>query len=97
MDADERTRILDKLEAVGLDDEERAFLETELDHPRDPAELAAGAKTPESAKQIYAVSIMAVDVDSEAERNYLRKLAGRLGLSEKQRAEVHDLLEEPLF
>jgi uncharacterized membrane protein YebE (DUF533 family) len=46
----------------------------------------------ETARRIYAVSLLAVTVDTEAERAYLRTLAERLGLSAEERAAIHQEL-----
>ena len=37
-------------------------------------------KSPEMAEQVYAASVLAVEVDSDAERNYLQRLAAALKL-----------------
>ena len=86
IDAEERARILDHL--GDLDAEERAFVEAELDKPVDLHGLAAD--TGEQMKaQVYAMSLMAVRVDTQKEANYLDGLAAALGLSDATRAAVH--------
>ena len=76
----ERHAILEKITASGLGAEERAFIEKELSNPLDLRSLVAQVKTPEMAEQVYAASLLALEVDSDAERNYLQRLASALNL-----------------
>jgi uncharacterized membrane protein YebE (DUF533 family) len=80
VDDAERQAILGKVAASGLGAEERSFVEQELAHPLDLRALAVQVKSPEMAEQVYAASILALEVDSEAERNYLQRLASALKL-----------------
>jgi uncharacterized membrane protein YebE (DUF533 family) len=75
-----RGRITSHLERAGLSDEERVFLRAEFDAPRPFAEIAAAATSREDAEQIYAVSLLAVEVDTDAERAYLEELRRALGI-----------------
>ncbi len=86
IDAEERTRILEHLGDV--DEEERAFVEAELARPVDLHGLAMD--TGEAMKaQVYAMSLMAVRVDTAKEASYLDGLAAALGLSDATREAVH--------
>ncbi len=76
----ERQTILDKITASGLGAEERDFIEQELTKPLDLRSLVAQVKSPELAEQVYAASVLALEVDSDAERNYLHRLASALNL-----------------
>lgn len=80
IDAEERQRILTKLDAAQLSPEERSFMEAELTRPRSVEAIAAEVQGPELARQVYLVSLLAVEVDTPEERNYLETLAGLLGL-----------------
>jgi uncharacterized membrane protein YebE (DUF533 family) len=80
IDAEERQRILTKLDAAQLSPEERTFMEAELTRPRSAEAIAAEVQGPELARQVYLVSLLAVEVDTPEERNYLETLAGLLGL-----------------
>lgn len=84
LDDTERSRILGQLEGVGLSEEEKDFLCAEFDAPRSLADIAAGASSPAVAAQIFTVSLLAVDVDTQAERDYLDGLRQALGLSDEQ-------------
>jgi uncharacterized membrane protein YebE (DUF533 family) len=84
LDDTERSRILGQLEGVGLSEEEKDFLCAEFDAPRSLADIAAGASSPAVAAQLFTVSLLAVDVDTQAERDYLDGLRQALGLSDEQ-------------
>jgi uncharacterized membrane protein YebE (DUF533 family) len=83
IDADERRRILEKLQDAGLDHEDRAFIEKELRAPRSLNALIQDVHSQQDAAQIYAASLFAITVDKEAERAYLKSLADRLGLDSR--------------
>jgi uncharacterized membrane protein YebE (DUF533 family) len=80
LDVAERGRITSRLDQAGLTDEERDFLRRELDAPRPLAEIAAAATSREDAEQVYAASLLAVEVDTDAERAYLEELRRALGI-----------------
>ncbi len=86
IDPEERARIMEHL--GDIDAEERAFVEAEMARPVDVQALAADTGDQMKA-QVYAMSVMAIRVDSSAERNYLDGLAAALGLSEEARNRVH--------
>lgn len=77
---DERARIAEQLPNLGLGDMAQALLAAEIDMPLDIDRIAALAKTPEDAAQIYAASLLAVDPEGSAEMAYLSELAARLKL-----------------
>lgn len=92
IDADERDKILSHLGDAS--DEEIAFVQAELDAPLDIAGLAA--KVGEASKaQVYSASLMAIQVDTEAERIYLRQLAAALGLDAGAVAAIHAGMGKP--
>jgi len=76
----ERHAILEKVRASGLGTEELSFIEGELSNPLDLRTLVSQVKSPEMAEQVYTASMLALEVDSDAERNYLRRLATALNL-----------------
>ncbi|NKC31198.1 tellurite resistance TerB family protein [Falsiroseomonas selenitidurans] len=81
VDAEERARIFAQVERAGLDAEAQAFVFDALDQPIGVTEVAAAARTPEQASELYLVSRLAVDPDHPAERAYLAALAHRLKLA----------------
>jgi uncharacterized membrane protein YebE (DUF533 family) len=80
IDAEEQRRIFGKLDELGLDTEEKAFVIDELRRPLDIDAVVASAATPELAVEIYAASVLAIDPDDPAEQAYLAMLASRLKL-----------------
>ncbi len=93
IDEGERGRILDKLRDVELTSEEHAFIVQELLSPCDLDAIVRAVQTPDMAKQVYAVSLMAIEVDTDAERKYITSLADRLGLDDGVLDGIHRDLE----
>jgi len=83
IDEAEKAAILGRLEAAGVSPEERAFVTRELNAPPSVDSLLPAVKTPELAREFYAASLLAVTVDTQAEKDYLHYLRLRLGLSDE--------------
>ena len=93
IDETELQKIVGKLEENGLTEEEKSFFVAEANRPVDIAAVVASARGDAGiAAQIYAASLLAIELDTEAERSYLQQLAGGLGLN----AEVTDHIEQTL-
>ena len=82
IDASERSNILKRLQTVELSKEEHGFIIQELLSPADLETIVAGVNSPELARQVYTVSMMAMEVDTDKERQYMDTLASRLGLDQ---------------
>jgi uncharacterized membrane protein YebE (DUF533 family) len=80
LDAQESQAIFQKIQSLGLDPESQNLLVKEMGHPVDMDAIVNSATSPEIAAEIYAASLLAVEVDSAAEKAYLGMLAARLGL-----------------
>lgn len=80
IDEAEMDRILGHLKADEVTEAERRFVLDEIRKPLDPSDLAKDVRNPAQAAEVYAASLLAIDIDSEAEREYLRKLASALRL-----------------
>ena len=93
IDQAERNNILERLKAVDLSPEEHGFIAQELLAPADMETIVSGVTSPEMARQVYTVSLMAIDVDTEQERRYMSRLASRLGLEESTVEQIHRSLE----
>lgn len=93
IDAAEREIILSHLSDAS--DEEIAFVEAEFDAPADPVALAQGVADTAKA-QVYSTSLMVMTVDTDAERIYLRNLAGALHLDAATVAQLHKQMGKPL-
>ncbi len=89
IDADEKSRIFKRLEAMPLSAEEKAFVFDELSSPLDIDAVASRADTPEHASEIYAASLVAMKPDTPAERAYLDALAYKLKLDPALVTEIH--------
>ena len=82
IDKAEMEKIAGKLEAGGLTAEEKQLFLTEAQKPLDINEIIASAQgQPEMGAQIYAASLLAIEVDTPEERQYLDQLASGLGLN----------------
>jgi len=80
IDNEERSRIVGGLEKAGLDVHAAKFLDQEFAKPASIADLAAAAKTPALAAQVYTAARIAIDPDGMKEKAFLMNLAVALGL-----------------
>jgi uncharacterized membrane protein YebE (DUF533 family) len=80
-DADEEGKILGKLQEQGLSREEQQVLLRELHMPRPIEQLVAGINDPATAQMMYSIAGMAIAIDTEAERQWLDRLAHALQIS----------------
>ena len=92
VDRDELERIIGKLSEDGLSTEEREFVNSELKKPMDTAGLIRAVPNPQVAAQVYAASLLAIEVDTDAERVYLAELASGLGLDHDVTGQLHSAL-----
>ncbi|MEZ5931684.1 MAG: tellurite resistance TerB family protein [Alphaproteobacteria bacterium] len=95
IDQRERERILDKMKDAGADDEVRDFVAREAAAPLDIDALVREVPDPQTAAQVYAASLLAVNVDTPAEKAYLRELSSKLGLDGQVVANLHSVLGAP--
>ena len=81
IDKSEVSRIVGKLDEMGIDTEAKKFVMAEMQKPMDTDALVnAAAGRPGLGAQLYAASLLAIEVDTAAERDYLSNLGERLGL-----------------
>ena len=95
IDQEEMQRIVGHLEPDGVTAAERQFVMEEMARPLDMAEIARQAASPAVAAEVYAAAILAIDIDSEAERRYLRDFAAALGLDRETVKRLHELTGAP--
>ncbi len=88
IDSQERSRILEQAGKGGLSQQELDFLNQEMENPQNLEAIVAGVDSPQLATQVYTVSLAALEVDNDAERQYLARLAEALGLSPEQVASI---------
>ncbi len=80
VDDGERAAIAGNLRAAGLDDEATAFIDNEFANPADITTLAEGIATPDEAAEVYAAARLAIDPNTQEERDFLAALASSLAL-----------------
>lgn len=95
IDQRERERILDKLKDAGADEETRRFVAEEAAAPLDINALVREVPDQQTAAQVYAASLLAINVDTAAERAYLRDLSAKLRLNDQVVASLHNVLGVP--
>ena len=92
IDEDEQQRLAGRLDQLGVSSTDRRALVQQLTTPVDPREIVNAATSPEVGLQIYAASVLAVAVDTPAERSYLDGLAKALGIEPGLKAQVEQTL-----
>ena len=91
-DQGERDRLLGHLGEV--DAQEASFVQRRMQAPVDVDALVA--QTPEGmGPQVYAVSLLAIDLDSQEEAQYLHRLAQAYGMDADQVNRIHERLGQP--
>ena len=90
VDEAERNRIIRGLRDSGIDPQASDWLEQEFASPADVDELAAQARSPEKAAQVYAAARIAIDPDTLQEREFLNRLAEALDLDQAIRSHLDD-------
>ncbi len=80
IDEDEQLNILNSLAEAGVSSAARSWVEQEMAAPMDLDALVAEVSDPQLASEVFTASLMAITVDTDAERSYLAELAARLGL-----------------
>jgi uncharacterized membrane protein YebE (DUF533 family) len=82
IDQVELQKIVGKLEEGGIDQEEREYFMKESIKPMDLEGVIASADgRADLAAEIYAASLLAIEVDTPLELEYMQKLAAGLGLN----------------
>jgi len=82
IDQHEVRRIVGKLQEDGIDANEQEYLIMEMQKPMDTQQLIAAARgRRDIAAEIYAASLLAIEVDTPAEKEYLDQLASGMGLT----------------
>lgn len=95
IDDSEIARIVDRIDDDGVSSEEKRFVQDELQAPLDLGALIAAVPDVRVGAQLYAASLLAIDLDTAAERDYLRALASGLGLDAGTVARLHQMTGAP--
>ncbi len=93
LDDGEQEKLMGQL-GGDIDDGEAAFLRTEMQRPVDVNALVADVPRG-MGPQVYAMSLLAIDLDSQTEAQYLHSLAQGLGMDATSVNEVHAQLGVP--
>jgi uncharacterized membrane protein YebE (DUF533 family) len=93
IDQEEIQRIVGKLQESGMGKEAQQYVLTEMTKPLNTQALIASAKgQPAFGAQIYAASLLAIEVDTLEEKKYLDQLAAGLGLKPEVTQRIKDMV-----
>ena len=86
-------RILGRVQESGADAQALEFLAAELKKPMETAVLVSAARGKlELAAELYSASLLAIEVDTPEEKQYLQELASALGLEPEVTQRIHQEL-----
>ncbi len=88
IDDTERAHIEKQISEMGIGHEEQQFLVEQIRAASDPIAIARLSESEEQAAEIYLVSVLAVDVDTDEERRYLDRLGDALLLPDALRQNI---------
>jgi uncharacterized membrane protein YebE (DUF533 family) len=96
VDERERQLIEGEFNRLTGDEELKRWLQTELNKPLDPSDIARAARTPEMAAEMYVASVLMVDEESFMERAYLEELARQLNIDPALKTELEAQVRQEL-
>jgi uncharacterized membrane protein YebE (DUF533 family) len=91
----EMEKILGRMQEDEVTEEERRTARAEVQRPVDVEVLGAQVSRPEVATEVYLAALMAVDIDTEAERDYFRRLAKAMRLDPEVVTRLHRMTGAP--
>jgi uncharacterized membrane protein YebE (DUF533 family) len=89
---DEMQRIVGKLQESGADQGMQQWVMQQMQAPLNVRAFAAEIPNQEVAAQVYAASLLAVDVDTDAEKQYLQQFSQAVGLHPLVVGQIHQTL-----
>lgn len=95
VDEAEMERILGRMHEDEVTDAERRAAREAVRRPVDVEALGARVSRPEVATEVYLAALLSVDIDTEAERAYFRRLATALRLDPDVVARLHRMTGAP--
>lgn len=95
IDAQEMEKILAQMSHDDATDDERQMVRAQLAEPVDLEQLGADVTRPEVATEIYLAALVATEIDTPAEQDYLRRLASALKLDRGMIERLHSLTGAP--
>ena len=96
VDPAELSRIMETMKSSGIGQEGVNYVIQKLQGPMETAKIVSAVNgRPDLAAQVYSASLMAIDVDTDAERKYLDKLANAMGLSPAVVRNIEQMTNNP--
>ena len=92
IDQAEREKIIGRMQETGADEATRRWVMDELRRPMDLDRLIDDIQDESLAAQVYVTSLFAIEVDTQAEVDYLRQLAQRTGLDAGVVRQLHHMV-----
>jgi uncharacterized membrane protein YebE (DUF533 family) len=89
IDEQEAQRLVGKMQEDGVTEEERNFVMNEMRKPMETDAVVRAVPNQQVAAQIYTASLIAIEVDTDAERRYMQDFAGKLGMNQPVVAYLH--------
>jgi uncharacterized membrane protein YebE (DUF533 family) len=89
IDAQETERLVGKMREDGVTEEEQRFVMEEMRKPMDTDAIVRAVPNQQVAAQLYTASLMAINVDTDAEKRYMQEFARKLGLNQQVLAYLH--------
>lgn len=93
---DEIEKLTGKLSEGGITEDEKQFVQAEMAKTPDLAGLVKAIPNPEVGIQVYAAALMAITVDTPAERAFLKGLADGTGIGPDAVARLHQMVGAPV-
>ncbi len=95
IDQAEMDKILGQMNEGDVTEDERRAAREEISRPVDVDAIGREVSRPEVATEIYLGALMSVDIDTEAERDYFRRLASALRLEPGAIDRLHRMTDAP--
>jgi uncharacterized membrane protein YebE (DUF533 family) len=92
IDEDEMQKIVGELKGDGISESERQYLLTEVKKPMCTTDIIRAVPNRQVAAQVYAASLLAIEVDTPEEKAYLQGLARDLKLDSQVISQIHSTL-----
>ena len=92
IDNKELQKIVGRMQEIDADDATRNWVMDELKRPADLDQLVSEIPDESVAAQVYLASLFAIEIDTEAEINYLKQLAQRSGLDSGVVRQLHQMV-----
>lgn len=92
IDEDEMQKVVGEMQQDGVTQAEREYLLAEVRKPMCTAEIVRAVPNRQVAAQVYAASLLAIEVDTPAEKAYLQSLARDLKLDSGVVSQIHATL-----